>query len=131
MATTTLAGRSGDAAPSPATPTEMGVVHLPTSVPSSRWSGRSRSGRTRSPRSSIGLRSGFAAKGRRPMAALERDVAGYHAMGIVVDQSDQVRDVYCVVAYTEQVHAIRLAYDPSHPEALDVYRAVLDSWSWG
>lgn len=78
-----------------------------------------------------GLRSGFAAKGRRPMAALERDVAGYHAMGIVVDQSDQVRDVYCVVAYTEQVHAIRLAYDPSHPEALDVYRAVLDSWSWG
>ncbi|GAA2744877.1 hypothetical protein GCM10009868_24250 [Terrabacter aerolatus] len=78
-----------------------------------------------------GLRSGFEAKGLRPLAATERDVAGYHAMGIVVDQSDQVRDVYYVVAYTEQVHAIRLTYDPSHPEALGVFRAVLDSWSWG
>ncbi len=77
------------------------------------------------------LRGGFESKGLTPMAAPERDVAGYHAMGIVVDQSEQVRDVYYVVAYTEQVFAIRLTYDPSHPEALGVYRAVLDSWSWG
>jgi len=78
-----------------------------------------------------GLRAGFAAKGRTPLAAPERDIAGYHAMGIVVDQSEQVRDVYYVVAYTEKVYAIRLTYDPTHPEALGVYRAVLDSWSWG
>lgn len=78
-----------------------------------------------------GLRAGFTAKGLNPLAAPERDIAGYHAMGVVVDQSEQVRDVYYVVAYTEQAYAIRLTYDPSHPEALGVYRAVLDSWSWG
>ncbi|GAA2482400.1 hypothetical protein [Terrabacter carboxydivorans] len=78
-----------------------------------------------------GLRAGFTAKGLHPLAATERDIAGYHAMGIVVDQSEQVRDVYYVAAYTEHVYAIRLTYDPSHPEALGVYRAVLDSWSWG
>lgn len=78
-----------------------------------------------------GLRAGFSAKGLTPLAAPEREVAGYRAMGIVVDQSEQVRDVYYVVAYTEKVYAIRLTYDPTHPEALAVYRAVLDSWSWG
>lgn len=77
------------------------------------------------------LRSGFQAKGFKPMAALERQVGGYAAMGIVVDQSDEVRHVYYVVAYAEQAFAIRLTYDPNRPEALDVYRAVLDSWSWG
>ena len=77
------------------------------------------------------LRSGFEAKGFTPLAAPERQIAGYRAMGIVVDQSEQVRHVYYVVAYTEQAFAIRLTYDPNHPEALDVYRAVLDSWSWG
>jgi len=78
-----------------------------------------------------GLREGFEAKGLAPMAAPEREIAGYRAMGIVVDQSEQVRHVYYVVPYTEQAFAIRLTYDPAHPEALDVYRAVLDSWSWG
>ena len=78
-----------------------------------------------------GLREGFEAKGLAPMAAPEREIAGYRAMGIVVDQSEQVRHVYYVVAYTEQAFAIRLTYDPAHPEALDVYRAVLDSWAWG
>lgn len=78
-----------------------------------------------------GIRQGFEAKGLTPMAAPERSVAGYRAMGVVVDQSEQVRDVYYVVAYTERAFAIRLTYDPAHPEALDVYRAVLDSWSWG
>jgi hypothetical protein len=78
-----------------------------------------------------GIRQGFEARGLTPMAAPEREIAGYRAMGIVVDQSEQVRHVYYVVAYTEQAFAIRLTYDPAHPEALDVYRAVLDSWSWG
>ncbi|NUO34747.1 MAG: hypothetical protein HOQ27_06725 [Dermatophilaceae bacterium] len=77
------------------------------------------------------LRSGFEAKGFKPMAAPERQVGGYAAMGIVVDQSDEMRHVYYVVAYAERAFAIRLTYDPSRPEALDVYRAVLDSWSWG
>ncbi|GAB3877933.1 hypothetical protein [Terrabacter terrigena] len=77
------------------------------------------------------LRSGFEEKGFRPMAAPERQVGGYSAMGIVVDQSDELRHVYYVVAYAEQAFAIRLTYDPNRPEALDVYRAVLDSWSWG
>lgn len=77
------------------------------------------------------LRAGFEAKGRTPMAAPERSIAGYRALGVVVDQSEQVRHVYYVVAYTERAFAIRLTYDPAHPEALDVYRAVLDSWSWG
>jgi hypothetical protein len=36
-----------------------------------------------------------------------------------------------VASYAEQAFAIRLTYDPHHPESLDVYRAVLDSWSWG
>lgn len=78
-----------------------------------------------------GLRKGFEDKGLTPMAAPEREVAGYQAMGIVVDQAEDLRHVYYVVAYTEKVFAIRLTYDPAHPEALDVYRAVLDSWSWG
>lgn len=78
-----------------------------------------------------GLRKGFEAKGLTPMAAPEREVAGYQAMGIVVDQAEDLRHVYYVVAYTERVFAIRLTYDPAHPESLDVYRAVLDSWSWG
>ncbi len=78
-----------------------------------------------------GVRQGFEAKGLTPMGAPEREVAGYRAMGVVVDQSDRVRHVYYVVSYTEQAFAIRLTYDPAHPEALDVYRAVLDSWSWG
>jgi hypothetical protein len=78
-----------------------------------------------------GLRKGFEGKGLTPMAAPERDVAGYEAMGIVVDQAEDVRHVYYVVAYTEKVFAIRLTYDPAHPESLDVFRAVLDSWSWG
>ena len=77
------------------------------------------------------LRSGLEAKGFRPMAAPERQVAGYEAMGIVVDQSDDVRHVYYVAAYAEQAFAVRLTYDPNHPESLDVYRAVLDSWTWG
>jgi hypothetical protein len=77
------------------------------------------------------LRSGFEDKGFRPMAAPERQIGGYGAMGIVVDQSDEMRHVYYVAAYAEQAFAIRLTYDPAHPESLDVYRAVLDSWSWG
>lgn len=77
------------------------------------------------------LRSGFADKGFHPMAAPERQVGGYSAMGIVVDQSDELRHVYYVVAYAEQAFAIRLTYDPHRPDAVDVYRAVLDSWSWG
>jgi hypothetical protein len=77
------------------------------------------------------LRSGFEDKGFRPMAAPERQVGGYAAMGIVVDQSDELRHVYYVASYAEQAFAIRLTYDPHHPESLDVYRAVLDSWSWG
>ena len=52
-------------------------------------------------------------------------------MGIVVDQADELRHVDDVTAYAEQAFAIRLTYDPNDPEALDVYRAVLDSWSWG
>ena len=78
-----------------------------------------------------GLRQGFEAQGLTPSAAPEREIAGYRAMGVVVDQSEQLRHVYYVVAYTEQAFAVRLTYDPAHPEALDVYRAVLDSWSWG
>jgi hypothetical protein len=77
------------------------------------------------------LRTGFEGKGFRPMAAPERQIGGYSAMGIVVDQSDELRHVYYVAVYAEQAFAIRLTYDPGHPESLDVYRAVLDSWSWG
>jgi hypothetical protein len=77
------------------------------------------------------LRAGFAAKGLRPKAAPERDVAGYHAQGIVVDQSEDVRHVYYVVVYTEKAFAIRLTCDPHEPSALAVYDAVLDAWSWG
>ena len=62
---------------------------------------------------------------------LEQLALQVEMMGIVVDQSEQVRHVYYVVAYTEQAFALRLTYDPAHPEALDVYRAVLDSWAWG
>ena len=77
------------------------------------------------------LRDGFTAKGFTPLAAPEREVAGYRAMGIVVNQSDDIRHVYYVVTYAEQIFAIRLTYDPAHGQALDVFRAVLDSWSWG
>ncbi|MGO4596512.1 hypothetical protein [Terrabacter sp. 2RAF25] len=191
-----LAGCSHDAAPlAPATPTDIGVVHLPTSVapttdsaghriqqipaPSSRPAlteqrvrgidysylqpvGWSAGERTLDPppdtlirpddadvpafiaverpirigSSSLAevvdrLRSGFEGKGFKPMAAPERQIGGYGAMGIVVDQSDEMRHVYYVAAYAEQAFAIRLTYDPSHPESLDVFRAVLDSWSWG
>ena len=77
------------------------------------------------------LRAGFEDKGFRPMAAPERQIGGYSAMGFVVDQSDELRHVYYVAVYAEQAFAIRLTYDPGRPESLDVYRAVLDSWSWG
>ena len=190
-----LGGCSDDPAPVATTPTDTGVVHLPTSAPPTTDSaghpirqlqvpsapvamsedrvrgvdysflepvGWSRADRELEPQPDVlvqpdddgvrafiaverpikigshslaevvdRLRSGFESKGITPMAAPEREVAGYRALGIVVDQSDQVRDVYYVVAYTEQVFAIRLTYDPAHPEALGVYRAVLDSWSWG
>jgi hypothetical protein len=77
------------------------------------------------------LRSGFEQKGFEPKAAPERQVAGYQAQGIVVDQSEQVRHVYYVVVYTQQAFAIRLTYDPHDPTALAAYEAVLDAWSWG
>ena len=190
-----LGGCSGDPAPAAPTPTDVGVVHLPTSAAPTTDSaghpikalpaavgpvamtedrvrgfdysylqpvGWSRAERELDPPPDTlvqpdddevpafiaverpikvgshslaevvdGLRKGFEARGLRPMAAPEREIAGYGAMGIVVDQSEQVRHVYYVVAYTEQAFAVRLTYDPAHPEALDVYRAVLDSWSWG
>lgn len=194
-AVTGLAGCSDDPARSVATPTDAGVVHLPTSAaattdsaghpiqqlppPSSQVAmsadrvrgidysylepvGWSRADRELDPPPDTlvqpddsdvpafiaverpinigthslvevvdGLRKGFEAKGFTPMAAPEREIAGYEAMGVVVDQSEDVRHVYYVVAYTEKVFAIRLTYDPARPESLDVYRAVLDSWSWG
>ena len=77
------------------------------------------------------LRAGFAAKGYEPKAAPEREIAGYHAQGIVVDQADDLRHVYYVVVYTDKVFAVRLSYDPAVPDPLAVYRAVLDSWLWG
>ncbi|MGW5239442.1 hypothetical protein ACWEOW_10965 [Monashia sp. NPDC004114] len=77
------------------------------------------------------LRAGFAAKGFQPKAAPERDIAGYHAQGIVVDQSDELRHVYYVVVYTDQVYAVRLSYKPASPDPLAVFRGVLDSWLWG
>ncbi|GAB3082244.1 hypothetical protein GCM10027053_54240 [Intrasporangium mesophilum] len=77
------------------------------------------------------LRAGFAAKGFQPKAAPERDIAGYHAQGIVVDQSDDLRHVYYVVVYTDQVYAVRLSYTPATPDPLAVLRGVLDSWLWG
>ena len=77
------------------------------------------------------LRAGFEAKGLAPKAAPERDLAGYHAQGIVVDQSAQMRHVYYVAVYTGKVFAVRLSYDPASPSALAVYRGVLDSWTWG
>jgi hypothetical protein len=175
---TGLAGCSGDPAPTAPTPTDAGVVHVPTSAPATTDSaghpieplpppssqvamssnrvrgidysylapvGWSRADRELDPPPDTlvqpddsdvpafiaverpinigshslvevvdGLRKGFEDKGFAPMAAPEREVAGYDAMGIVVDQSQEVRHVYYVVAYTE-----------------NVYRAVLDSWSWG
>ena len=77
------------------------------------------------------LRAGFAAKGYEPKAAPERDIAGYHAQGIVVDQAEDLRHVYYVVVYTDKVFAVRLSYDPATPDPLAVYRGVLDSWLWG
>jgi len=77
------------------------------------------------------LRSGFEQKGFAPKAAPERQVAGYQAQGIVVDQSEDVRHVYYIVVYTQQAFAIRLTYDPHDPTALAAYEAVLDAWSWG
>jgi hypothetical protein len=77
------------------------------------------------------LRRRFEEKGYAPQAAPERDVAGYHAQGIVIDQSDDVRHVYYVVVYAGQAYAIRLTYDPHQPHALAVLRTVLDAWSWG
>ena len=73
------------------------------------------------------LRAGFQDKGLEPKAAAEREIAGYHAQGIIVDQSDDLRHVYYVVVYTEKVFAVRLSYDPASPDALAVYRGVLDS----
>lgn len=77
------------------------------------------------------LRAGFAAKGYPPKAAPEREIAGYHAQGIVVDQSDDLRHVYYVVVYTDKVFAVRLSYKPATPEPLAIFRGVLDSWLWG
>jgi hypothetical protein len=77
------------------------------------------------------LRAGFAAKGYEPKAAPERDIAGYHAQGIVVDQAEDLRHVYYVVVYTDKVFAVRLSYDPATADPLAVYRGVLDSWLWG
>ena len=77
------------------------------------------------------LRSRFTEKGYEPKAAPERDIAGYHAQGIVIDQSDDVRHVFYVVVYTGQAYAIRLTYDPQQPHALAVFETVLDTWSWG
>ena len=77
------------------------------------------------------LRAGFDVKGFAPKAARERDIAGYHAQGIVVDQSPELRHVYYIVVYTEKVFAVRLSYDPATPAALAVYEGVLDSWTWG
>ena len=77
------------------------------------------------------LRSGFEQKGFHPKAAPERQVAGYQAQGIVVDQSQDVRHVYYIVVYTQKAFAIRLTYDPHDPTALAAYEAVLDAWSWG
>lgn len=191
-----LAGCSGDAAPlAEATPTDTGVVHMPTSAPPTTDSAGHRIQQLPAPATQpamtdtrvrgidysyrqpagwsegkrdldpppdtlvqpddadvpafiaverpikVGassltqvvdrLRSGFEDKGFTPLAAPERQIGGYGAMGIVVDQADELRHVYYVTAYAEQAFAIRLTYDPNHPEALDVYRAVLDSWSWG
>lgn len=77
------------------------------------------------------LRADFAAKGLTPKAAAERDVAGYRAQGIVVDEAPDLRHVYYVVVYTDTVFAVRLSYDPASPDALGVFRGVLDSWTWG
>ena len=77
------------------------------------------------------LRSGFEQKGFAPKAAPERQVAGYSAQGIVVDQSEDVRHVYYIVVYTQKAFAIRLTYDPHDTTALAAYEAVLDAWSWG
>ena len=195
VVTAGLAGCSDDTTPQVATPTDTGVVHLPTSAPPTTDSAGHRIEQLPPPSSQVamsdervrgadysylqpvgwsraerqldpppdtlvqpddpdvpafiaverpidvgshslvevvdGLRQGFEAKGLTPMAAPEREIAGYAAMGIVVDQSDDVRHVYYIVPYAERAYAIRLTYDPAHPEALDVYRAVLDSWSWG
>jgi hypothetical protein len=77
------------------------------------------------------LRASFAAKGFDPKAAPERDIAGYHAQGIVVDEAPDLRHLFYVVVYTDLVFAVRLTYDPSTPDPLGAFAGVLDSWTWG
>lgn len=76
------------------------------------------------------LRAGFTGTGDLK-AAPERQVAGLAGAGIVVDDPPRTRHAYAIVVHAERVFPIRVTYDPDHEgEALAVFHAVLDSWTW-
>jgi hypothetical protein len=77
------------------------------------------------------LRSGFSGTGILK-AAPQRQVAGFPAAGVVVDDPPRTRHVYAISLYAQRVFPIRVTYHPDHErDALAALDAVLASWTWG
>lgn len=77
------------------------------------------------------LRAGFTGRGGLEPAP-ERQVGGLPAAGVVVDDPPRTRHVHAICTYAKRVFSIRITYHPDHErEALAVFHAVLDSWTWG